>query len=97
MRKYVFDLGTFDKSKDAFKAAVTIMNDIYRFPNIQGTETYSDMLIHPDGVMVAMDLLNDGDEDKLENGTVIDVLDASWDEAKVDTEASRDGTEKKPK
>lgn len=93
--KYYFDLGTFDKNVTAFKDAVTKLNSKYGYPNTMGTQTSSDMYIHPDGVKVAMDLQVKEDSTFITGGTAVETLDSSWDEAKVDTKTSRDGTEKK--
>ena len=88
--KYIFDLGDYEKNVEAFKKAVTILNDKYGYPNDMGTKTASDMYIHPDKIKVAMDIPDKNDIELLEGGEAFEEFDPSWDESVVDQKIAKD-------
>lgn len=54
-----FSAGTFEENEKMAMTAIDIINKTVGYPNSQGTTTCSDVIKHPDGVQVAMNMMPD--------------------------------------
>lgn len=54
-----FSSGTFEENEKMAHTAIDLINKEFGFPNDMGTITCSDVIHHPDGVQLAINLMED--------------------------------------
>lgn len=81
MKWLIFDLGTKGENQEQFDAFNEKINASWGFPNEMGTARYADPVYHPDGILVAIPIMDEAFAKELsqdEQNKVVEDLPPDW-------------------